>query len=189
MQAALHLQGFGCLPLKVGIGDGCEVKPEAVLGVEPRQGGADRPGGEACDKGAFDCSAVWEPNDELCDGLPISQQRGVRARSVVVEYDEYVETQLDGQASQPRKAFDQRINTWALTGTASLDSTQPSLTLRQDGVTVDRYGIPPLPDQKAGNIRLGDNSSSPKAGWIPATAGCCRGPTQAASPTARWTPS
>lgn len=60
------------------------------------------------------------------------------------------------------KGFDQRINTWALTGTASLDTNQPSLTLRQDGVTVDRYGIPPLSDQKAGNIPLGDRLGEPE---------------------------
>ena len=62
------------------------------------------------------------------------------------------------------KGFSQRINTWALIGTASLDTAQPRLDLRQDGVTVDRYGIPPLSDQRAGNIPLGDRLGEREGG-------------------------
>ena len=55
-----------------------------------------------------------------------------------------------------KQGFDQGIGLWALTGTDTL-APGGSRALRMDrtSVTVDRYGVPPLSDQKAGPYPLG----------------------------------
>jgi hypothetical protein len=44
---------------------------------------------------------------------------------------------------------------WALTGTASLDSATPSLTLSNASLEVGRYSMPPRSEQKTGDFPLG----------------------------------
>jgi len=93
------------------------------------------------------------------------------ATSPALQYDRsaggteyFLSSQATPEAGN-NKGFDQRINTWALVNTASLDTATPRLSLRQDGVTVDRYGIPPLSDQKQAvpnALPLGDKLGEPQ---------------------------
>ena len=54
------------------------------------------------------------------------------------------------------QGFSQSIGLWALSGTDSLAPNKPrTLTIARDSVTVDRYGVPPLSDQKTGDYPLG----------------------------------
>lgn len=55
-----------------------------------------------------------------------------------------------------KQGFSQAITLWALTGTDSLaPHASRALKLKTDAATVDRYGIPPLSEQKAGDYPLG----------------------------------
>ena len=54
------------------------------------------------------------------------------------------------------QGFDQGIGLWALTGTDTLaPGSSRALGIDRTSVTVDRYGVPPLSDQKAGPYPLG----------------------------------
>jgi len=66
---------------------------------------------------------------------------------------------LSSQATQEagnKQGFDQSIGLWALKGTNTLaPGGSRNVSIARDSVTVDRYGVPPLSDQKAGNYPLG----------------------------------
>jgi hypothetical protein len=52
--------------------------------------------------------------------------------------------------------FANSLGVWALTNTASLDSSSPDLTLSSSTVSSETYGIPPASDQKPGSVPLID---------------------------------
>ena len=61
-----------------------------------------------------------------------------------------------GEETGNHQGFDQGLGLWALSGTDSLaPGASRALTLKRDSVTVDRYGVPPLSEQKAGDYPLG----------------------------------
>jgi len=66
---------------------------------------------------------------------------------------------LSSQATEEagnKQGFDQGIGLWALKGTNTLaPGGSRNVRIARDSVTVDRYGVPPLSDQKAGNYPLG----------------------------------
>ncbi len=66
---------------------------------------------------------------------------------------------LSSQATEEagnKQGFDQGIGLWALKGTNTLaPGGSRNVSIARDSVTVDRYGVPPLSDQKAGNYPLG----------------------------------
>jgi hypothetical protein len=89
---------------------------------------------------------------------------------------EYLTSSEAAEEAGNKQGFAQSIGLWALEGTNTLAPAEPrSLSITRDGVTVDRYGVPPLSDQKAGSYPLGQclsdtqckrvvfNSSSPAA--------------------------
>ncbi len=51
---------------------------------------------------------------------------------------------------------DTRLRMWALSNTQSLSTASPSLALNSSFISVNTYGRPPLADQQAGDIPLGD---------------------------------
>ena len=66
---------------------------------------------------------------------------------------------LSSQATQEagnQQGFDQGIGLWALKGTNTLaPGGSHNVNIVRDSVTVDRYGVPPLSDQKVGDYPLG----------------------------------
>ena len=69
---------------------------------------------------------------------------------------EYLTSSQATEEAGNTSGFDQSISLWALKGTNTLAPGSPrSLSVARDGITVDRYGVPPLSDQKAGDYPLG----------------------------------
>jgi len=56
----------------------------------------------------------------------------------------------------PGGGFSNEIITWALSNTKSLNSANPHLTLDNDVIRSEVYGIPPKADQKVGDVPLAD---------------------------------
>ncbi len=58
--------------------------------------------------------------------------------------------------------LDNRIALWALTGTDTLDSSKPNVSLQYTILTSEIYGMPPAATQKVGPIPLGVANSDPE---------------------------
>lgn len=65
------------------------------------------------------------------------------------------EAQCDSQTVCTGTGTSNTILVWALTGSASLDSASPSLTLSNASMKVEGYAMPPKSEQKTGDFPLG----------------------------------
>jgi hypothetical protein len=80
--------------------------------------------------------------------------------------------EVTGVRNSTGKNSSDQIVTWALSNTASLNSSTPTLSLRNDVVRVDTYSPPPPSNQKAGNFPLGQCLNDKTTPTIFGTVGC-----------------
>jgi hypothetical protein len=72
----------------------------------------------------------------------------------------------------PGGSFSNELVVWAMTNTKSLNSASPDPSLDNQVIRSEVYGIPPLSDQKAGNIPLGQCINDTTIPLSPTVTGC-----------------
>lgn len=116
---------------------------------------------KALASGASTVTVVQFENTVLSDGVtpgftvwPAQSQPGQFATAN--NGTEYFLSSTAAEETLNTSGLSNRLGVWRLTNSASLDSASPNPSLASAILTSENYGVPPLSEQKAGNVPLRD---------------------------------